>query len=143
MYGVASAPAIFQKIMDTILKDISCCGCLLDDIIVTGRNDEEHMRNLVEVLERLSKYNIRLKLKKCAFMQDRVEYFGHAIDASGVHMTRDKIEAILKAPRPTNVSELRSLIGMISYYGRFLKNLSTHLEPLHALLRKNKKFKWE
>ena len=99
-FGVASAPAVFQRAMDTVLQGIPHCICYLDDILVTGRSDKEHLRNLEEVLSRLRKYGIRLKEDKCQFLQDSVEYLGHQVDAEGVHTSPKKVEAILKAPRP-------------------------------------------
>ena len=76
-FGVASAPAIFQRIMDTILQGIPSVICYLDDILITGRNRAEHLRNLEEVLRRLQKHGVRLRKEKCRFLQESVEYLGH------------------------------------------------------------------
>ena len=75
-------------------------------------------------------------------MQDRVEYLGHRIDATGVHISPTKVEAISKAPAPKNVTELRSFLGMINYYGKFIANLATKLHPLHAVLKDGVKWNW-
>ena len=140
-FGVSSAPAIFQKAMDTIFQGLPQVICYLDDILVTGSTLQEHLQNLAVVLERLSQHGIRLK-KKCCFMQDSVDYLGHHIDAQGVSTSPSKVEAITKAPAPKNVTELRSFLGMINYYGKFLHNLSTQLQPLHALLKHGVKWHW-
>ena len=97
-FSIASTPALFQKIMDTILQGIPGIICYLDDILVMGKNDEEHLRNLEEVLKQLQHNGLRVKSKKCKFMQPSVEYLGHRIDSNGVHTTTKKVEAILKAP---------------------------------------------
>ena len=141
-FGVSSAPAIFQKAMDTILQGLPQVICYLDDILVTGSTLQEHLQNLAVVLERLSQHGIRLKKKKCCFMQDSVDYLGHHIDAQGVSTSPSKVEAITKAPAPKSVTELRSFLGMINYYGKFLHNLSTQLHPLHALLKHGAKWHW-
>ena len=141
-FGVASAPAVFQRAMDTVLQGIPHCICYLDDILVTGRSDKEHLRNLEEVLSRLRKYGIRLKEDKCQFLQDSVEYLGHQVDAEGVHTSPKKVEAILKAPRPRNLPELRSFLGLLNYYAKFLSNLSCLLHPLHELLRADHPWHW-
>ena len=73
---MASAPAIFQKVMDTILQGISGVICYIDDILVTGASEDEHLHNLEEVLKRLQSHGIRLKKARCKFMEDSVVYFG-------------------------------------------------------------------
>ena len=107
----------------------------LDNILITGRSTGEHLKNLDAVLGRLDRAGLRLKLDKCAFMQKEVNYLGHRIDASGLYPNGKKVEAIKAAPQPTNVAELRSYLGLINYYGRFLPGLATKLAPLYRLLR--------
>ena len=141
-FGVASAPAIFQKVMDTVLQGLPRVICYLDDILVTGSTEEEHLQNLEKVLQRLQQYNIRANKAKCAFMCDAVEYLGHRIDATGLHTTTSKVEAISQAPQPKNVQELQSFLGLLHYYGKFLPSLSTLLQPLNNLLRTGHKWAW-
>ena len=123
-FGVASAPAIFQRLMNTILHDIPGVICYIDDILVTGKTIEDHLRNLGEVFQRLEKHGFRLKRDKCIFLQESVEYLGHRIDRTGIQAVPSKIDAIVKAPEPTNVQELRSFLGLLNYYGKFIRNLS-------------------
>ena len=141
-FGVASSPAIFQKVMDTILQGIQNVFCYLDDILITGPTEEIHLANLEEVLQRLQRYGIRAKRAKCAFMQPAVEYLGHKVDAQGLHTTDKKVEAVLKAPQPKNVTELRSFLGLLHYYHKFLPNLSSELKPLNRLLKSDINWKW-
>ena len=102
-FSIASAPSIFQRLMDTMLQGIPGTICYLDDILVTGSNDEYHFKNLEEVLKCLMNTGLRLKKSKCALMQDSVQYLGHRIDAQGVRTTPDKIAVIQKASTPQNV----------------------------------------
>ena len=141
-FGVASAPAIFQKLMDSVLQGIPNVICYLDDILVTGVNDDVHHRNLASVFERLQQHGFRLKQEKCAFMQESVEYLGHRIDAEGLHALPSKVDAIVNAPEPRNVQELRSFLGLLNYYGKFLPNLSSTVHPLNELLQQSKRWKW-
>ena len=83
-----------------------------------------------------------MKRKKCTFLHTSVKYLGHVIDQSGLHTSDDKVADIINAPQPTNVTELRSFLGLINYYGKFLRNLSTVLHPLNCLLHKNHTWKW-
>ena len=96
---------------------------------------------LEEVLKRLQDHGIVLKKSKCFFLQDSVEYLGHIIDAEGLHTSPKKVEAVLQAPKPTNQHQLRSFLGLLQYYGKFLHNLSTLLSPLNALLQ-DTPWKW-
>ena len=129
-FGVASAPAMFQKTMDAVLQGIPNVLCYVDDILVTGADDETHLRNLALVLERLHKHGVRIKKTKCKFMSKSVVYLGHQIDAEGMHTTTVKVDALVKAPEPHNVPELRSFLVLLNYYRKFLPNLSTILHPL-------------
>ena len=141
-FGVASAPALFQQTMDTVLQGLPKVICYIDDILITGSTEEEHIENLERVLQRLQKYGIQAKRAKCAFMEESVEYLGHKIDATGLHTTTHKVEAISQAPQPKNIQELRSYLGLLHYYGKFLPNLATLLHPLNNLLKTGCKWSW-
>jgi len=141
-FGIASAPAIFQRCMDAILQGIPSVICYLDDLLITGTSDQEHLQHLQQVLTRLTEQGIKLKKEKCSFLQNSVEYLGFLIDAKGVHTATAKVDAIQNAPEPKNVSELRSFLGLLNYYGKFVSNLSALLYPLHNLLQHKKKWKW-
>ncbi|XP_046399364.1 uncharacterized protein K02A2.6-like [Ischnura elegans] len=141
-FGVASAPAIFQRIMDQVMQGLKGAASFQDDIIVTGRNDKEHLENLDRVLNKLCGLGFKVNRGKCRFMEMSVEYLGHKIDREGLHPTISKVEAITKCPPPRNVSQLRAFLGLIEYYSKFLPNLATRLAPLHELLRKESKWDW-
>ena len=142
-FGVAAAPAIFQRTMEAILRDLPHVCVYLDDILVTGESEAAHLRNLAAVLQRLESAGIHLKQAKCAFMMPEVEYLGHCISGKGLQPLASKIQAITDAPMPTNVSQLKSFLGMLTYYGRFLPDLATTLAPLYELLQSNRKWSWE
>lgn len=143
-FGITSAPALFQRAMDQILTGLPGVQCYLDDILCTGANDEEHLPNLDAMLQRLEEYRLRVRKDKCEFFKPSVEYLGHAIDAEGLHTAPSKITAIVDAPPPQNISQLRSFLGLLNYYGRFIPNLASlhELQPLHKLLCKDKMWKW-
>ena len=128
--------------MDTILQGLPKVICYLDDVLVTGSMVEEHLTNLDNVFKRFQQYNIRAKRSKCSFLCDSVEYLGHRIDANGLHTTDRKVEAVKKAPLPKNVQELRSFLGLVHYYGKFMPNLTTLLHPLNVLLQAHSPWKW-
>ena len=142
VFGISSAPAIWQRAMDQVLQGIPGTQCYLDDIIVTGVDDATHLANLQAVLSRLQEYGLRANKDKCEFFKDSIEFCGHTIDKQGLHKSQDKIDAVLRAPKPDNVSQLRSFLGLINYYHKFLPNLSSVLHPLHCLLQTGQKWKW-
>ena len=142
-FGISSALSIFQAVMDQILKVQKNTICYLDDILVMGKN-AEHMETLQGVLKCLQDHGMKLRLAKCKFFQTSVEYLGHRIDENGLHPTTEKVNTVVKAPRPKNVMELKSYlqVGLLNYYGRLLSNLSTTVQPLNELLCKGKKWTW-
>ena len=141
-YGVASAPAIWQRAMDQILQGIPGVFCYLDDIIVTGRTMEDHLERVIAVLKKLEEYGLKANREKCKFLRSFVEYLGHVISAEGLHQSPKKVKAITEMPRPQEVTQLRAFLGMVQYYARFLPELATHLAPLHRLLQKDAKWSW-
>lgn len=141
-FGVAAAPAIWQRAIEQVLQGVPFTSCVLDDMIISGKTDEEHLANLDAVLERLEKFGLRANLNKCDFFQEQVSYCGHMISEEGLKKSPDKVNAVLKAPRPENIQQLRSFLGLVNYNRSFLPNLSTVLGPLNELLQGEKTWKW-
>ena len=142
VFGVTSAPAIWQRSMDQVLQGIPNVQCLLDDMIIKGKSDSEHLKTLETVFQRLCDFGLRVNLEKCDFFENRVTFCGHEIDSFGLHKTKDKIDAIITAPRPQNLQQLRSMSGLIRYYDRFSKNIASILIPLNRLLGNNIRWAW-
>ena len=114
----------------------------IDDILVTGSSSEDHLQNMDKVLTKIDEAGLRLNRSKCSFMMSKIEYLGHVIDEHGIHPTEDRVKAIQEAPRPKSISELRSFIGILNYYDKFLSNLSSKLVPLYRLLQNHARWKW-
>ena len=126
------------------MQGLDMVAVYLDDIIITGTTKEEHLKTLNLVLERLQSAGLHLNRTKCFFLQPSLDYLGHRLDEHGIHPTQEKVRAIRDAPEPKNITELRSFLGLINYYGKFLSNLSMTLSfsstrnrsgsgPLHRL----------
>lgn len=141
-FGITSAPEIFQRLMSTLLKDLEGTIVVMDDILVYGSNKEEHDRRLNMVLHTIKALGLKLNRAKCHFRQTELQFFRHIISAEGVKPDNSKVEAITKLPSPTNVEQLRQVLGLINYVGKFLPGLSTMLHPLTSLLRKETAWVW-
>lgn len=141
-FGVAAAPAIFQRTMDQVLQGLMGVGCILDDILITGKSEKEHRQNLDTTLQRLEDFGIRLRKDKCYFLRDEVEYFAFKVNKDGIHPSPKKVEAILKLADPENKRELQSWLGIVNYYRKFIPNMATVLEPLTHLLSNDVEWNW-
>ena len=141
-FGVSSAPGIFQRLMENILQGIPKVTVYLDDILIAGSSEAEHLTLLEKVLTRLQQAGLRVSKDKCSFMVKTVEYLGHVIDAEGLHPLPGKVEAVQNAPSPQDVSQLRSYLGLLTYYSKFLPKLSTVVAPLNQLLSASNPWKW-
>ena len=157
-FGLSCALAIFQKVMEQTLSGHPGVACYLDDLIVTGNTEKKHLTNLQKTLQCLKDSGFRLRESKCSFLQTRnndqffssclsfqsvhFSYLGHVINKDGIRPMTDKIEAIQNMPLPQDQKELRSFLGMVIYYDRFLPGLATKCAPLHELLHKDKKWCW-
>ena len=122
--------------MDGLLSDIPKAVSRLDDILFAGTDEEDHLRSLSLVLERLLSTGFRLNRTKCKFLQSSVVYLGHVIDGEGLHPTEDKLKAIRDSPTPKDVTALKSFLGLVMFYSRFMPHHSTALTPLHQLREK-------
>ena len=141
-FGVSSAPGIFQRAMEELLRNIPGVFCYLDDILVSANDRKLHDKRLSDVFTKMEEAGLRLRWDKCEIGVSEVEYLGFKIDQHGTHPTKKKIEAVVDAPRPTNQTQLRSYLGLFNFYRRFISNASTLLEPLNRLLKNSSEWSW-
>ena len=124
-FGLTNAPGTFQRLMNKIMKPVLYESALvyLDDIIVFSKTLEDHIRHLETVFKILAEAGLKLKLKKCDFFKESINYLGHIVSREGVMPNSAKIDAIASYPEPTNSKELRSFLGLASYYRKFVRAL--------------------
>ena len=136
-YGIHSGLASFQGIVDSLLSDIPKVVCRFYDIRVACTDEEDHLRRLSLVLELVFSAGFRLNKNKCKFLQSLVVYIGHKIAVEGLQPTEDKLAAVRDAPRPKDVTTLKTFLGLTMFYLRFVSHHSTVLAPLQNLLKKD------
>ena len=143
-FGLANAPATFQRLMQIVLQDMAPRHCLvyLDDVIVFGRTIDELLQNLRGVLTRLIKAGLRLKPSKCILLKKEVSFLGHVVSEKGIQTDSAKIDTIKSWPTPQSVDELRQFLGLASYYRRFVRDFARIAGPLHRLTEVGRKFVW-
>ncbi|BHF64235.1 hypothetical protein SprV_0200723600 [Sparganum proliferum] len=143
-FGLTNAPSTFQGLMNQVLSQLIPNSCLvyMVDIIVLGKDFDNHLANLRSVFHSLKQARLTLKPSKCVFIRPHVKFLGHVVSATGVETDVDKVRQIREWPTPSDVTEVRSFLGLVSYYRRFIKDYANIAAPLHRLTQKEKKFKW-
>lgn len=144
-FGLANAPAYFQRAMSNILAPLlgKCVLVYIDDIIIYSKSMEEHQRDLGKVFDLLKVHNLQLKRSKCVFAQPSVELLGYRIDGRGIAPLEEKTSAIRDLPPPRTVSDVRSFLGMSGYYRQCVPNYAHVAEPMVELTRKKNEFRWD
>ena len=141
-FGITSAPEYFQRKIGEVLRDCDGVVCLMDDILIYGRSQEEHHARLVAVLERLRKEGVTLNKNKCQFYVNRIKFLGQVLNEKGISPDPDKVQAIRNITSPTNISELRRFLRMINQLSKFYPNLANSLKPLRDLLSTKNHWFW-
>ena len=143
-FGLCNAPSTFERLMDRVLQGLQWQMCLvyLDDIIVYSRSFQEHMERLELILTRIREAGLKLQPKKCQLFQTEVSYLGHIVSADGVRTDPAKIQRVKDWPVLTSVREVRSFLGLASYYRRFVPGFAELARPLHKLTEAGRPFHW-
>lgn len=144
-FGLCNSPAVFQKFVNVAFQELIHEGVVLtymDDIIIPAADCENALRNLQRVLSVASQTGLEINWKKCSFLQRRVEFLGHVIENGCVHPSPQKTEAVQKFPKPENLRQVQSFLGLTGYFRKFIPGYSLIARPLTNLLRANTKFRF-
>ena len=135
-FGATNAPATFQRLMHDCLGELNMNWCIvyLDDIIIFSDTKEEHLKRLEAVFQKLCAAGLKLKPSKCFFFKEEIEYLGHVVSGKGISTNPKKIEAVSKWPTPRTVYDVRSFLGFVGYYRRFIKNFSKITKPIREVI---------
>ena len=143
-FGLCNAPSTFERLMEMALKGLHWDTCLvyLDDLIIHATGFDDELSRLRNVFDRLRAAGLKLKGKKCDLFKKEVLYLGHVVSETGVHTDPSKIESVEKWPTPKFVNDVRSYLGLTSYYRKFIKGYAEIARPLHKLTELGVTFKW-
>ena len=143
-FGLCNAGACFERLMECVLAGLNWQICLLylDDVIIFAETFDEHLKRLEQVIAKINEHNLKISPSKCSFFQEKVNFLGHVVSGEGISTDPEKIAAVTRWPIPKSVHDVRSFLGICSYYRRFIKNFSEIARPLYKLTEKGEKFKW-
>jgi hypothetical protein len=138
-FGLCNAPATFQRMMNDILRDFlhKFVTVYLDDVCIYSRSLEEHLEHLRLVLQRFKEEGLNLRLKKCFFGLQEMEYLGYTVSAGKISVSTKKVEAVADWPMPKTQKEVRNFVQFCNFYARFIHHFSDLTAPLTDLLRKS------
>ena len=141
-FGLAQAPAYFQRLINEVLSGLTFTFGYLDDILVFSPDMETHLKHLRILFERLRSADLKLKEVKCNFLKKHIQYLGHIISGEGIAPVQEKLESIQEMLPPKNPKEVKQFLGLIGYYRKFVPHFSDLARPLNALTRKETVFEW-
>lgn len=144
-FGLTGAPGAFCRAIDNTLREFlwKCCLVFIDDIIVWSPDFETHKRDLAAIFSQLAQNGFKLKLSKCNFFMNEVEYLGYVIRPGHISVSPKKVEAISNFEPPRTLQGLQRFLGMVGWYRRFIRNFSEIASPLYELLSKDRNAEWQ
>ncbi len=143
-FGLCNGPATFVALMNEIFHDVldKFIVIYIDDILVFSENEEQHRMHLEVIMERLQKNQLHVQLKKCLFFQNSIEFLGYIVGDGTIKMDSAKVKAISGIESPSSVTDVRSFLGLIGFYRKFIPNFAVLAKPLTELLKGNREFQW-
>ena len=142
LFGITSAPELFQRRMNSMLSGLSGVLCLMDDVLIFGKDQAEHDERLEKVLKRIETAGVTLNPNKCEFSKSELKFLGHFVNKQGVKADPAKTQAVLDMQPPKNVSEMRRFVGMTNQLSKFIPCSAEVMKPLTELLSSKHSFQW-
>jgi len=144
-FGLTNSPAMFQAMMNELLRDLTNTGkvaVFIDDVIVGTETEEEHDKLVAEVIKRLEENDLYVKPEKCKWKVREVEFLGVVIGPEGTKIEKEKVKGVVEWPTPKSVKDVQKFLGLANYYHWFIKGFAIVARPLHDTVKKDKKWEW-
>ena len=142
-FGLSISPGIFQQVMDQLIQGLDGVKSYQDDLLIFGSSQSEHDARLRQLFLRLLEKNVKINAKKSSFSMSEIHYLGYVINSQGIKPDSERVISVAKAPRPKSSQELRSFLGFMQYYAKFIPHFSTKAEPLFQLMAQSpSNFNW-
>lgn len=138
-FGLRNASQTFQRFMHQVLRGIDNCFCYVDDILLYSKNEESHRQLLRQVLDRLKTHGVMLKVEKCEFGKDKIDFLGYEVSSNGIRPTEERTKAISSYPKPKTIADLRRFLGMINFYRSCLPRQAEQQNELNKYLHNQKR----
>ncbi len=144
-FGLKNVTSTFTRTISEVFKDLGSkfLKVFMDDFNIHNESWGEHLQHLDMVLCKLREMNLKLNLNKCCFAAKSITFLGHVVRESGTRLDLSKIEAVLHFPQPRTVTNVRSFLGLIGYYRKYVKSYARLVAPLFELTRKDVDFVWD
>ena len=136
--GAKNATAAWQRMMQNILGDLPGVVVYVDDILIHSATHEEHADTICEVLRRLDENCLAVKARKCEFFQNKIAFLGFLLSNKGLEPLPDLVDKMRRFPRPTSIKGVKSFLGLVNFYARFIRNFAHYTAPLHELTKSSK-----
>ena len=140
-FGLAQAPAYFQRLINEVLAPFDFAFGYLDDTLIYSPDVETHLKHLELIFQRLREVDLKLKMEKCSFLKKHI-HLGHIVSGDGIKPVPEKLSSIQQMPRPYTLKEVKQFLGLVGYYRKFIPRYADIARPLNALTRKDVDFKW-
>ena len=141
-FGLAQAPAYFQRLVDEVLRGLSFAFGYLDDILIFSPDIKTHLKHIKILFDQLRTANLKLKESKCNFLKRHVQYSGHLISEEGIEPVPEKLNSTRNMPAPRTPKEVKQFLGLIGYYRKFIPKFSDVAHPLTNLTKKDVPYEW-
>ena len=141
-FGLAQAPAYFQRLINEVLAPFDFAFGYLDDILIYSPDVKTHLKHLELIFQRLHEVDLKLKMEKCSFLKKHIQYLGHIVSGEEIKPVPEKLSAIQQMPCPYTPKEVKQFLGLVGYYRKFIPCYADIARPLHALTRKDTVFEW-
>lgn len=143
MFGISAAPEMYQYVIHQVIRQCAGCANISDDIIVYGKDEQEHDKNLRNVLAKLRERGLTVNKQKCQFGMSQLVFMGHVLSRHGIGPDHKKVDAVANARNPENSAEVRGFLGLVNFCARYIPDLATIAEPLRRLTRAKEKWCWD